>query len=527
MVASAPEMRVAAPAAHAPEASSDLLGGRAEQQALFAAGSALTYGSLRAMAGDLAAFMGEMGLGREGRVGLFLPSGPEFAIGLFGALQAGAAALPIDVTSKGEHLAELIRAARVSVILTAPGLDRRLTAVPECSQIVTLAWDPARGATRAQTEGPTRRSCDCGADPYQARRGGWVAGGPIDPESDALLIATSGTTGAPKIVRLSHRAIRYSIAGHLESLGLKGPFTALQTLGVNYSYGLVASFLATLWAGGTVAIPRFVDHPHVVQAIAQTGATVCLGTPALFRLMLDNSSAEDLRILSRIEVAGIGGDHCPEHQRLALASALPRTRWYATYGLTEAGPRVTTLPPEMFVKKADSVGLPLRGVELEVRDAGGRRCPPGETGLLFVRTRSLMNGYLAERRSATRRSAPESGWYATGDLATLDGDGYLSLRGRIDRQTKFRGRRFNPAVVERCLDAHAGVVSAHVAVNDAGDRLVATAHVRPSQGASLHDELLAHCRRNLPNALVPEEIELVVDDGYYFKKRRIYGAPLA
>jgi acyl-coenzyme A synthetase/AMP-(fatty) acid ligase len=187
-----------------------------------------------------------------------------------------------------------------------------------------------------------------------------------------------------------------------------------------------------------------------------------------------------------------------------------------TYGLTEAGPRVTTLPSEQFLERAGSVGLPIRGVELDVRREDGRSCRPGEIGVLVVRTPSLMTGYLGSDADV----APH-GWLTTGDLAARDAEGFVTLAGRADRQTKIRGRRVNPAMVERCLESHPGVVCAQVVVDAAAERLVATAHVRPGSPTTLECELGAHCRRNLPDALVPARIEVIAEDAFYFKNRRV------
>jgi acyl-CoA synthetase (AMP-forming)/AMP-acid ligase II len=500
----------------------DLLGGDPDRAALLVAGSgaAITYASLRAVAVGLADVLASRSIGPASRIGLFLPAGPEFAVGLLGGLSAGAAALPVDPSSKGDYLRNLLLALRPSALFTTPSLAGRLDAVAEEFNVVTLDWSGPRGSLRVRS--------GTWSDVFEIDGTLAADGHPSmpasDPASDALLIATSGTTGAPKLVRLSHFAIRHNMAAHLESLGLARPYVALQALGANYSYGLITSFMATLWAGGTLVVPRFLDRRHIVDAAIQGGANVCLGTPALLRLLIEGSSAQDLDALSRLEIIGIGGDRCPPHQRRTIASALPRARCFVTYGLTEAGPRVSTLPPEDFVERDESVGLPLRGVDLEVRDSEGRPCRPGDVGNLFVRTPSLMSGYLVAGDSEPSAAPVQGSWYATGDLAALDADGYLSLHGRLDRQTKFRGRRFNPAVVERCLESYPSVVSAEVAVDPAADRLVAIARVRPGSDGALARELLAHCRRNLPNALVPTGIECVSDDGFYFKSRRVYGA---
>ena len=497
----------------------DLLGGDGDQAALRMPGeeAPISYGSLRVLARGLADVLTRRSVGSANRAALFVPVGPEFAVGLLGALSAGAAVLPVDPASKGDSLKELLDTLRPSVVLTTTSLVRRLEAVADPLKVLTLDWTTSRGAVRV---GPEARADSIEIE-AKARAGGHLPVGKADPGSDALLIATSGTTGSPKLVRLSHFAIRYNMAAHLESLGLLQPYVAVQALGANYSYGLITSFLATLWAGGTVVVPRFLDRRHVLEAVIGGAAKVCLGTPALFRMLLERSSAADLEALARLEIIGIGGDRCPAHLRRAIAQALPRARCFVTYGLTEAGPRVSTLRPEEFLVKDESVGLPLRGVELEVRDSDNRRCPPGEVGNLFVRTPSLMTGYLVAAGSDPPPDPGPGSWYDTGDLAALDAGGYLWLHGRRDRQTKFRGRRFNPAVVERCLESHPAVVSAQVAVDPAADRLVATARVRPGADGALSQDLLAHCRRNLPNALVPAGVECVADDGFYFKRRRV------
>jgi acyl-CoA synthetase (AMP-forming)/AMP-acid ligase II len=499
----------------------DLLGGEADRAALCLAGGGggLSYGDLRAMVTGLAEALRSRSVGPASRVGLFLPTGPEFAVALLGGLSAGAAALSIDPSSKGDHLRQVLLTLRPSALFTTPGLTRRLETAAEGLDIVTLEWNGPRDTLRVHSQAwGDAFEIDGRASVDRA-----LPVGAAEPGSDALLIATSGTTGAPKLVRLSHRAIRYNMAAHLESLGLTGPYVALQALGANYSYGLIASFLSTLWAGGTVVVPRHLDRRHIVEATVEGEANVCLGTPALLRLLTEGSSAQDLDALSRLEIIGIGGDHCSQHHRRTFATALPRARFFVTYGLTEAGPRVSTLPPEEFVTRGESVGVPLRGVQLEVRDSEDRPCPRGEIGTLFVRTPSLMSGYLVAGDMEPPPPPARDSWYGTGDLATLDADGYLSLHGRRDRQTKFRGRRFNPAVVERCLESHPSVVSAQVVVDPEADRLVATARVRPGFDSALKQELLAHCRRNLPNALVPSGIECVADEGFYFKNRRVYG----
>jgi feruloyl-CoA synthase len=477
-------------------------------------GVAVTYGALRAIVDRLARELAVHGVRAGGRVALFLPGGVAFASALIAAMRAGASVLPLDLTSRGAHLSECLAAASPAAVITSPSLATRLAgSLPAGTRVLVQEIDPGC-PERCGIEG-------LGTDGANGHALHAVPEAPVHDSADALLVATSGTTGTPKIVRLGHRALQQNISAHLDSLGLAFPFVSLQVLPLNYSYGLVASFLGTLWAGGTVVLPRGTDRAAIMAALRESAAQVVFGTPALFRLLVERADEGDRQALSQLQLVGIGGDRCPVHLRRELAATFRSARCCATYGLTECGPRVTTLPHAAFLERGESVGLPLRGVELDVRRPAGGRCRPGEIGDLHVRTPSLMSGYLGDGAHAS--SVTADGWFTTGDLASVDEDGYLFVHGRSDRVVKFRGRRFNPAVVERCLEAHPRVVAAQVCIGAgrAPERLQAIVRVRPGFEPALEQALVALCRRNLPNAFVPNELTLVADEGVFFKGKQL------
>jgi acyl-CoA synthetase (AMP-forming)/AMP-acid ligase II len=338
-----------------------------------------------------------------------------------------------------------------------------------------------------------------------------------DPGQDAVLILTSGTTGHPKAVRLSHRAIRRNIDMHLESLALEGDIISLQVLPLSYSYGLIACLLSTLRLGGTTILCPGGLEPKLIHALGERyGPNLLMGSPLVFQYLLEKGG-EDQRALRALRYLTVGGDRCRPHQAKLIQRCLPWARAYITYGLTEAGPRVSTLPPPQFGSMPQSVGRALPGVEIAVLNPAGRRCPRGETGEVAVRTPSVMNGYFRDDAKTAERI--RDGWLLTGDFGRLDANGFLTLLGRRDREFKFRGRRVHPGYIEQIIFTHPDVEEVHVAPAEGpqGEYIRATvkAHVASEEG--LAEELRKLCRRHLPAFLVPSDFRVDERHAYQFK----------
>lgn len=478
----------------------------------------VTYGSLRSGGSILAGFLKQHLPEKRGRVGLFLPPSPEFAVALFATLSSGAAAAPLDPTMKGLSLTWLLNELKPALLLTNATAATRLLALGSTIPIIvveTTIGEMGTGLKVKTSSNDTTFCLDRGAISFPPTPD-------IDPADDAILIPTSGTTGLPKFVRLSHRAIIQNIRMHLKSLGLHDRFSALHALGVHYSYGLIASFMSTLFLGGRLVFSGATDARQIFDAACHHRPDLMLGTPSLFRLLLDHGTGSDLAALGRIPKIGIGGDRCPPLLRKRLAKSLPDVSFFITYGLTEAGPRVATLEPNLFHVKSESVGLPLEGIEVMVADSSGNRCPANSIGRLLIKTPSLMNGYL-EAGQSYEGPKLQLGWYNTGDLASIDHTGHLFIHGRYDRQIKYRGRRINPSQVEHVLENHPLVLLARIehVVNERGEHLRAVIHHRPSDLDTLKQQLRMFCRKNLPASLVPEDIWTVMEDrDCFFKGKR-------
>lgn len=481
-------------------------------------GLSIRYRELASAVDAMAKLLVECGVGRGARIALAAPPSFEFAVALLAGVRVGAAMAPLDISLRGISLNSTLESlapdgiiGRHPVLARLPGGGARV--VVTCETVtddgVAIVGNVVSPLVNRSFHIVAATSGDSGVAA--------IAPG-CEPTDDALLVSTSGSTGTPKFVRLGHAGTLFNIREHLRSFDLTGPFRALQALGSNYSYGLISSFLAPLTAGATIVLPRHGDAAALRAAIAEERPEVCLMTPALIEYLLDTCPDDDLALLGSLEKLGIGGDTCREQQRRKVACKLPKLKSYITYGVTEAGPRIATLPPDQFLERPSSVGVPLAGVEVEVTDEHGQPLAIGVSGGLRVRTPSRMNGYLGDQgRDAS------GDWLNTGDIAAMDADGYLTVFGRAGRAFKHRGRLLDPTLIESVLSQFPGVIAARVQATGSGKGLHATVHCRlESAGSDFVELLRRHCRRNLPSRLVPHEIATVAEsEAYFFKGRRL------
>jgi acyl-CoA synthetase (AMP-forming)/AMP-acid ligase II len=310
-----------------------------------------------------------------------------------------------------------------------------------------------------------------------------------------------------------------NIGMHIESLDIAENIRGLQVLPVNYSYGLIASFLSMLHSGGTAVLMPTPNPGSVVAALTQFDVNLVMGTPAIFQYVIEKApSNSDFRTLP-VRYVTLGGDRCRRHALNLISNRLPSARPYITYGLTEAGPRVSTLPHRFVQQFPESVGLPLRGVEISILDDRGRMCAPREAGEIVVKTPSLMNGYFGD--PVRTQSVIRNGRCHTGDIGYVDRQGFLFCLGRKDRQFKFGGRMVNPSLIEQCLAAHPIVreVTVVKVENRQKEWICARVKSRGVPKENLLEELKKFCRRRLPSHVVPCEFRFEPEDHYYHKGR--------
>ena len=309
----------------------------------------------------------------------------------------------------------------------------------------------------------------------------------------AALMATSGSTGVPRFVMVTHGNLRANTEAIARSQGLGEDERAMLVLPLSYCFG--ASVLHTHLAqgGGVVFDRRFMFPDRVLQAILQYRCTTFAGVPTAYNVLLQRSKIRSMSFPSLRRMLQAGGALA----RPAIEEtrrAVPNAQLYVMYGQTEATARISCLEPSRLDEKAGSVGRPLDNLAVRIMDEQGEELPPGQIGEIRVKGPSVCAGYLND--PAETECVFGEGWLRTRDLGHLDADGFLWVHGRLGAFLKMRGVRVGFAEVEAKVAAIPGVLECAaqaVAHPESGEALVLL--VVPQAGARLAwDEM----RRRLP-----------------------------
>lgn len=320
----------------------------------------------------------------------------------------------------------------------------------------------------------------------------------------AALMATSGSTGAPRFVMVTHGNLIANTEAIIRSQGLASDDRAMLVLPLSYCFG--ASVLHThLYQGGSVVIDRrFMFPDKVLHSINEHGCTTFAGVPTVYNVLLRRSNIRGIGMPGLRRFLQAGGALAP--QRIGeMRAAAPSTQFYVMYGQTEATARISCMEPERWQEKSGSVGRPLDNLTVSIVGEDGNDLPAGQIGELCVKGPSICSGYWNDPEE-TRR-VYSGGWLRTGDLARQDEDGYLWIEGREGAFVKMRGIRVSLAEVEARVTAISGVyecAACGVDHPEAGEALVL--FVVPNEGATILEEEI---RRPLPVHWVFDSIRIV------------------
>jgi acyl-CoA synthetase (AMP-forming)/AMP-acid ligase II len=325
----------------------------------------------------------------------------------------------------------------------------------------------------------------------------------------ASLVFTSGTTGDPKGVMLSHQALAANTLAVQQTLPMSPDDITLCVLPFHYAFG--SSVLHThLSLGATLVLENSFMYPQrIVQRMAEVSATHFYGVPSSFYLLLDRGQLAAHPLPTLRHVAQAGGPMAPD--RIArFLQAVPGVGFWVMYGQTEACSRLTTLRPEQRQLRPDSVGRPLPGISLEVRDASGRPLPAGQVGDIWAQGPNLMSGYWQAPEDTAAVLVDH--WLHTGDIGHLDDEGFLFLHGRSREILKVGAHRVSPHEIERCVQAVTGVSECAVLpLPDAMLGEVVRACVVPAPChpplPQLTRDIQRHCREHLALHKVPKQID--------------------
>lgn len=483
--------------------------------ALTSGATTLGYAQLQQQVQAFAAGLSALGLPRLARVGIWLDKRIETVVASFGAPAAGCVFVPINPVLKPEQVAYIARDGQVRLIVTSPErlalLAPVLSACPDLRHVVLTA--PV-AQPPALPPGVALLSWD-----QLQRPGGAAAHRVIDTDVCAILY-TSGSTGQPKGVVLSHRNMVAGAKSVASVLGNGPQDVLLAALPLSFDAGF-SQLTTAFHAGARAVLLNHLVPRDVLQAMVREKVTGLTAVPPLYLQLAPLPWPPEIGTHLRY-FASTGG-RLPRQTLDALRARAPRAKPFLMYGLTEAF-RSTCLPPEEVDRRPDSIGKAIPNAEILVLREDGTECAPGEPGELVHRGALVGLGYWNDPVQTAERYKPLPAGLAgreaglplpehavfSGDTVRKDGEGFLYFVGRRDDMIKTSGYRVSPNEVEEVLYA-TRLVGECVAFGVDHPQLGQVIQViaTPPSAADTLDcaALLADCRRRLPTYMVPAGIE--------------------
>ena len=465
----------------------------------------LDYRALWQLIDQAASGFARLGLKRGERLGIYLEKRIETVAAMFGAAAAGCVFVPINPVLKPRQVAYIMRDCNVRILVTsaqrAADLAQEFESCPDLAIVVLVdgeATAPGHGKTTLGWRDVLSRG-----DAAPASR-------VIDTDMAAILY-TSGSTGNPKGVVLSHRnmvAGAKSVSQYLENTP---DDRILSVLPLSFDAGL--SQLTTAFAvGARVVLLNYLLARDVLRACAEHRITGMTGVPPLWIQLVEldwpAAASQSMRYFANT------GGHMPRPTLDRLRAAMPKAKPYLMYGLTEAF-RSTYLDPSEVDRRPDSIGKAIPNAEILVVRPDGALCAADEPGELVHRGALVSLGYWNDPERTAERFRPAPGQPAaiclpeiavwSGDIVRRDADGFLYFVGRRDEMIKTSGYRVSPTEVEEVVYA-TGLVGAAAAIGVPHPRLgqaIIVAATAPAEGKLDSEALLVQCRRNMPQYMVP------------------------
>jgi long-chain acyl-CoA synthetase len=431
-----------------------------------------TYQQLAAMASRLGLYLGTAT--RKPGIGLLLPSGAGFVASFYGALLAEKVIVPINFLLGDREIAHCVADSDIDTIVTIPPLASRLQG--KSLNLVDLTQLPQAAPAPAAPHLPSP-----------------------DPDDVAVLMYTSGTSGLPKGVLLTHGSIQSNVDAAIKHINLQNRHKFLGMLPLFHAFGMTGLMLAPIQLGATIIYMARFNPVAAVQAIKTHGISIVMGVPSMFAaiLRLKDASPEDFKsVYAMIS----GGEPLPATLREAFQARFAITINEA-YGMTETSLAISLNTPQS--NKPGSVGKPVPGMNVKVADDDE----------ILLKGPMVMKGYH-NLPAETAAAFTSDGFFKTGDLGKIDDDGFVHITGRKKELIIVAGEKASPREIEEILIRHPAVAEAAViGKKDAvrGEVVLAFIILRDAQPLS-SEGLREFCReQGLAQWKIPREIQFVED----------------
>ena len=449
----------------------------------------MTYEQLNQQSIAAAEQMSRAGVSAGDRVALLLPNVPAFAVWYYGALRQGAIVVSLSTRLAESELAYAVEDCGAEVLVVPQESNLRKSAPAAIKQIFEVS--DLGNTCNGQ---PLKFDAELSQEVYGATQ-----------DEPALILYTSGTTGFPKGATLSHGNVGSNVCAFNHLCEMKPDDVILLTVPLFHCFGQNALLNSGLNAGATLVLQRKFDPQESRRLIGEHNVTQLFGVPAMFQMLNDCCSVDDLASVN----------YC-----FTAATTMPVTveaRWretykmpiYAGYGLTETSPFASYNHRLKFVP--GSIGAPIDNVEMKIVDSETKLpVDVGELGEIAIRGPNVMLGYW--NRAEDTASAIIDGWFHSGDIGRVDEAGYFYIVDRVKDMISIGGLKVYPAEVERVLLDHSGVAQAAVvgfSSNVLGEEVAAFIVGEETAETSLVSDLKEFCRQHLANYKSPKHIFLV------------------
>jgi fatty-acyl-CoA synthase len=441
-----------------------------------------SYAELDARVGAAARRLARLGLQKGDRLALLCGNDPGFIVTLYATLRLGAIFVPVNPRSAPPE---------VEFILG------------DCGAKV-FAFSPALAGTAAHVRRGDVTFVE--TDELLAAEGDGVAAG-VEESDDAEILYTSGTTGRPKGVLLDHHRVLWVGVGVSVAVGLREGDRMLHVAPFYHSAELNLFLTTGTTLGCTHVVPGVFEPAQTLELLERERIATFFGVPTMYQLLLREPSLAE-RDLGAWRIGMFGAAPMAPAVIERLVAALPSVELYNLCGLTEAGPGGIHLGPRDLLRKPGAGGKAIPNTEARVVDDEGRDVAAGGTGELILRGETIMKRYW-ERPEATAE-ALRDGWLHTGDIATIDAEGYITLVDRMKDMIITGGMNVYSIEVENALLAHPDVLDCAVvaAPHDLfGESIVAVVDPRPGAELTL-EAVRAHCRPLLADYKAPHRLVL-------------------
>lgn len=460
-----------------------------------------TFAEFDALCTRLAAGLAARGVSPGDRVAVLARNSHGFAALRFALARLGAVLVPINFMLQPAEVAFILRHAGATVLATDSAMAAVARAAAEQqTQVRAFVWLPS--------EGPSEPIA--GMVPFDAllRDGEGVDIGPGPAAGDLLqIVYTSGTESAPKGAMLTHEAVIAEYVSCVVDAEIRGDDRMLHALPLYHCAQLDVFLGPCVYVGATSVITAAPTPDNVLPLIARHGINAFFAPPTVWIGLLRSPLLDTTR-LDSLTKGYYGASIMPVEVLRELAARLPRVRLWNLYGQTEIAPLATMLGPQDQLRKPGSAGRAVLNVETRVVDEFMHDLPPGEVGEVVHRSPHLMLGYYKdEERTA---AAFEGGWFHSGDLGVLDGEGYLAIVDRKKDMIKTGGENVASREVEEAIYRLAGVSEVAV-VGVPHPRWVeaVVAVVVPKAGHALDEaQVLTHCAQALAGYKRPKRVVL-------------------